>query len=173
MNTKLTNILLILLLVFNVTFLGKWWMGHRQFHHAKKAISPETTALLNDRDKGEMFLVKALGFDTLQQRKLDNVLAVHFSFLDKYMNAYVRNQTNLFASLKDNKDSTYAFRCADSMGMLKVAMERELYLNFISIKNICSTGQQEQFNELISNVSKEFVHHHDLHKSEKADKDSL
>jgi hypothetical protein len=174
MNTKLTNILLIILLVFNVVFLGAWWMGHHKAHHQpKKEAQTETTMLLNDRNKGEMFLIKNLGLDTLQQKKLDNIMVAHFNFLDKYMNAYIRNQNNLFDALKDNKDSVYAFHCADSIGILKVAMERELYLHFVSIKNICNSGQQTKFNELIDNMSKEFVQHHDLHKTAKATPDSL
>jgi hypothetical protein len=172
MNTKLTNILLIILLVFNVAFIGKWWMAHRKMHHPKKEDKTETISILNDRDKGEMFLVKSLGFDTLQQKKLDNLLQAHFTFLNKYMSAYIRNQTNLFNALKDNRDSV-ALHSADSLGILKVAMEKELYSHFNSIKNICTGGQQKQFDELIDNMSKEFVQHHNLHNSAKTNHDSL
>jgi hypothetical protein len=174
MNTKLTNILLIILLIFNVAFVGRWWMmGHHKPHHPMKEPKQETTIILHDRNKGEMFLVSTLGLDSLQQKKLDPILESHFNFLDKYMSAYIRNQSNFFNALKNNQDSTTAFRCADSLGLLKVAMERELYLHFLSIKNICNSGQQKQFNELIDNMSREFVHHHDIHSSEKSNQDSL
>ena len=173
-NTKLTNILLIVLLVFNVVFLGNWWMGHHKPHHPKKESEIETTSLMNDRNKGGMFIVKTLGFDTLQQTKLNNILSVHYDFLDKYMAAYLRNQINLFNSLKNNQDSATAFQCADSLGILKRAMVRELYLNLSSIKNICNSNQQKQYNDLIDNMSKDFVHHHNaILNKPKTNQDSL
>jgi hypothetical protein len=158
-NSKLTNILLILLLIFNVAFIGKWWLTRRKMHHPKE-MNAEPTAVMNDRTKGGMFLIKALALDTMQQKKLNTILEVHYNFLDRYMAAYLRNQTNFFNALKDNQDSSTAFRCADSLGILKVAMERELFLHFQSIKNICNNTQQKQYNDLIDNMSKDFVHHH-------------
>jgi hypothetical protein len=173
MNTKLTNIILIILLIFNVAFIGKWWMGHKKMHHPKMAAPTETTTILHDKEKGEIFLVKTLGFDSAQQKKLDKVLEAHFNFLAVNMNAYIRNQNNLFSAVKENKDSAYASRCADSLGILKVSMEKELYMHFNSIKNICTAGQQKQFNDLIDNMAKEFVLHHDFHNSAKSNQDSL
>lgn len=173
MNTKLTNILLIVLLIFNVAFIGTWWMGHRKMHHPKKDTPVETTTLLNDRTKGEMFLVKTLGFDSVQQKKLDILLQTHFNFRDKYTAAYVRNQTNLFNALKDGKDSAYAGRCADSLGILKTAFSKELYMNFSEIKSVCTPGQLKQFDELIDNMDKEFVKHHDFSNMARPTQDSL
>jgi protein CpxP len=171
-NIKLTNILLILLLIFNVAFIGKWWMGHRKMHHPKKD-EIETTTLMNDRSKGGMFLVKSLGFDTVQQKKLDIALAAHYRFLDKYMGAYIRNQIKLFNALKDTPDTTIASHCADSLSILKMTMERELYFHFLSIKNICNSGQLKQYNELIDNMSQEFVQRHDFSNTAKKKHDSL
>ncbi len=173
MNTKITNILLIILLVFNVAFIGKWWMGHRNVHHPKTEAPAETTTILHDKDKGEMYLVKTLGFDTAQQKKLDKILQTHFTFLDKTMNVYIRNQNNLFNAVKEGKDSTYASQCSDSLGVLKVAMEKELYMHFNSIKGICNSSQLKQFDELIDNMEKEFVLHHNFHHSANANKDSI
>jgi len=172
-NAKLTNILLIILLIFNVAFIGKWWMGHRKMHHSKE-MEAEPTSVMNDRTKGGLFLIKSLGLDTIQQKKLNAILTAHYNFLDKYTAAYIRNQSGLFNALKDNSDSTIAFHCADSLGILKVTMERELYLHFQSIKNICNSGQQKQYNELIDNMSKDYVHHHNalLH-PEKTKHDTL
>jgi len=174
MNTKLTNILLILLLVFNVAFIGKWWMGHRKMHHPRKEEPTETTTLMHDRTKGEVFLVKTLGLDTLQQKKLDVIMQAHFNFLDKNMSAYTRNQNNLFKALKNTIDTANVSRYADSIGMLKVAMEKELFMHLSGIKSICNSGQQKQFDALIDNMSMEFVKHHDFHNNNtKENQDSL
>ena len=173
MNTKLTNILLIILLIFNVAFVGTWWMGHRKAHHPMHGAKTETTQLLQDRSKGEMYLIKTLGFDSVQQKKLDNVLENHFKFLDKNMGTYIRIQNDLFNALKSGNDSAYANRCADSMGILKVIMEKELFTHFSAIRAICNTGQQKQFNDLIDNMSTEFVHRHDYRSIAKANQDSL
>lgn len=175
-NAKLTNILLILLLLFNLAFVSMWWMGHRkgQMHHLSKDALVETTTLMHDRTKGEIFLVKTLGLDTLQQKKLDNIMAAHFNFLDKNMSAYVRNQSNLFNSLKNSIDTAYASRCADSLGVLKVAMTQEFYSHFASIKAICNSGQQKQFDDIIDTMSKEFLFHHDFSNNKtKGNHDSL
>jgi len=171
-NTKLTNILLILLLIFNVAFIGKWWLTHHKLHHPKE-MEAEPTAVMNDRNKGGMFLVKALGLDTIQQSKLNNILTIHYNFLDRYTSAYLRNQTNFFNALKGNPDSATAFRCADSLGILKIAMERELYLHFQIIKNICNSSQQKQYDGLIDNMAKDFVHHHNLLNNIKTKPDTL
>jgi len=174
MNTKLTNILLIILLVINVAFIGRWWMmGHHKPHHPQKMAETEATTLMNDRSKGEEYLVKTLGFDTIQQKKLDKVMDTHFNVHDNYIMAYVRNQTNLFNALKDGRDTVYANHCADSLGILKVAMTKELFTNFSNIKSICNAGQQKQFDQLIDNLTKEFMHHHDLSNNSKAHPDSL
>ena len=172
MNTKLTNILLIILLIFNGAFLTTWWIGRHRFHHPRKEARLETTFILNNPDKGEMFLVKTLGLDSLQQKKLDKVMETHFNFLDKYVSACIRNQSALFNAVKDGKDSV-ALRCADSLGVLKVIMEKELYTHFSSIKNICNSGQQEQLDELIDDLSREFIHRHNFHNTEKSNHDSL
>jgi hypothetical protein len=171
--TQLTNILLIILLLINVAFLGKWWMEQHKFHHTKKDVKTETTMLLHDRTKGGVFLAKTLGLDTLQQKKLDTILGAHFTFLNKYMGAYIRTQSEFFTALKNNQDSTVAFHYVDSLGLLKVSMERELYLHLLRIKNICNTAQQKQYNQLIDNMSMDFVHSHDFLNNTKPTHDSL
>ena len=173
-NTRLTNVLLILLVLFNLAFVAMWWMGHKKMHHPMKDAPVETTTLMHDRTKGEVFLVKTLGLDTVQQKKLDNIMAVHFDYLDKNMSVYKRIQSNLFNSLKNSIDTSYASRCADSLGVLKVAMTQEFYAHFASIKTICNTGQQKQFDDIIDSMSKEFLFHHDFsNNNTKGNHDSL
>lgn len=176
-NTKVTNILLIILVVFNLAFLGKWWMGHgKQPHHpGPKPMEQQTLNLLHDRNNGEMFLVKTLDFDTIQQKKLNSILEAHYAFFDKYMDAYIKTQSEFFNAFKNTPDSVAAYRCADSLGKLKAAMSRELYMHFISIKNICNQQQQQQYNQLIDNMSNEFLqlHRHDQPGASKAPQDSL
>lgn len=146
-------------------------MGHHRPHHIQKPV--ETTTLLMDRSKADIFLVKTLDLDTLQQKELGTILAAHYVFLDKYMTAYINTQCDLFNALKDKPDSATAFRCADSLSKLKVVMEKELFLHFLSIKNICSSSQQAQYNKLIDNISQEFTRHHDFSKSAKPNHDTL
>ena len=161
-NTKLTNIILIILLIFNVVFVGRWWMTHHKFHHPKKEVDMDNTTLSHDRNKREMFLVKSLSLDSIQQKELDTTLTSHYTFLNKYMTAYVRNQVEFFNALKNNPDTAVAFRCADSLGILKVKMEREFYMHLLKLKNICNSQQQQQYNQLIDNVSQDFVIHHNF-----------
>lgn len=174
MNTKLTNILLIILLIFNVAFVGAWWMSHHKMHHPKKAVEApvETTTLMNDRTKGEMFLVKTLALDTAQQKKLGALLETHFAFHDKCLKAYVRNQSNLFNALKGGDDSISANHFADSLGIMRAIMAKELFAHFSAVKAICNASQQKQFDELIDNMDKEFVKHHEFSTS-KPTQDSL
>jgi hypothetical protein len=166
-NTKLTNIILIILLIFNVVFVGRWWMTHHKFHHSKKEAEMDNAPLSHDRNKREMFLVKTLNLDSVQQKKLDTILTSHYAFLNKYMTAYVRNQVEFFNTLKNNPDTVTAFRCADSMAILKIKMEREFYLHLLGLKNICNSQQQTQYNQLIDNVSQDFVIHHNFSNSAK------
>ncbi len=147
-------------------------MSHRKYHHPQKPIVTETITLMNDRSKGEIYLVKTLGLDSVQQKKLDKIMETHFTIHDKFLIAYNRNQKNLFNALKDGRDTTFASRCADSLGILKVAMTKEFFSHFSNIKEICSSAQQKQFDELIDNMSAEFLKHHNL-STTRATQDSL
>lgn len=166
-NARLTNIILIILLIFNVAFVGKWWMTHHRFHHPKKGVDMDNVTLSHDRNKREMFLVKTLNLDSIQQKKLDTILTSHYAFLNKYMTAYVRNQVEFFNTLKNNPDTTVAFRCADSLSILKIKMEKEFYIHLLDLKNICNSQQQNQYNKLIDNISQEFVESHNFSNSAK------
>lgn len=167
-NTKLTNIILIILLIFNVAFVGRWWMTHHKFHHPKKDNDMGNSTLSHDRNKREMFLVKTLNLDSLQQKKLDTILISHYAFLNKYMTAYVRNQVEFFNTLKNNPDTTVAFRCADSLAILKIKMEREFYMHLLGLRNICNNQQQKQYDQLIDDISKEFIDSHSFSNSAKS-----
>jgi len=156
------------LLIFNVAFVGRWWMTNHKLHHPKKTVDIDNTTLSHDRNKREMFLVKTLNLDSLQQKKLDTILTSHYAFLNKNMTAYVRNQVEFFNTLKNNPDTTTAYRCVDSLAILKVKMEREFYLHLLGIKNICNSQQQQQYNQLIDNISQDFVIHHNFSNSAKS-----
>ena len=146
-----------------------------RMHHPKKQIEMPVTSIM-DKTKEEGFIIKTLGFDSAQKMKLDNLMEAHQKFLDKYMGAYTIMQTNIFNVLKNNGDSVKSMStsvCADSIGKLKSAMENELFNHFSSLKSICTKEQLPKFNELIDNMSNDFVQRHGTHNSLKTKPDSL
>jgi hypothetical protein len=53
-------------------------------------------------------------------------------------------------------------------------MEKELYMHFAVIKAFCNCGQQKQCDDLLDNMSKDFMHHHDFRNNNiKGNHDSL
>jgi Spy/CpxP family protein refolding chaperone len=158
-NRKITNILLLVLLVFNIGFLGAWWFGHWKAHH------PRYGHYMAQESKGAMFLAKELNFDQGQQTELDALRKAHFQKIRMLENAVARNEKNMMDAIMANPiDSLRANTYADSIGILKAAVQKELFRHFCSIKKICNPDQSRKFDELMGEMSKEFPHHWEAQK---------
>lgn len=170
-NRRVTNIILLVLLVFNVGFVGTWWIGHWRAHHRHKMYEHY---MQEHESKGSMFLIKKLDLNQDQQNQLDALRKEHFNKIEQLETAVARNEKNIMAALMLNPmDSVKANACADSIGMLKASMQKELFRHFSAIRKICTPEQSKKFDEMVMEMSKEFPHHFDGHHGEEMHHDSM
>lgn len=168
----LTNVLLLALLVFNVGFLGSWWYGHWKAHRMMR----EEHKHFSGHGKGGMFLAKQLGLNEQQQQQLEALRKDHFTKIGKMEAAVDRNEKNMMdALMAGTADSIKANLCADSVGILKADIQKELFNHFNSIKKICTPGQNAKFDSLVKEMMTEFPHHWDTyhHESKETHHDSI
>jgi protein CpxP len=157
---RITNILLLALLVFNVGFVGSWWYGHMKAHRMMK----EHDMFAMHESKGNMYMVKELGLSDEQQAKLEILRKDHFQKVSMLEAAVGRNEKNIMGALaKAPVDSAFANKCADSVGIMKAAIQKELFAHFNNIRKMCTPEQSTKFDGLIEEMSKEFPHHFDGH----------
>jgi Spy/CpxP family protein refolding chaperone len=164
-NNRITNILLILLLAFNLGFVGMMWMGHNKGHKRMHPdLGPPPTGDSMHNGRGGMFLAKQLDFTEDQQKQLEALRKSHFEKIGQLENAVARNEKNMMSALMGATiDSVKANVCADSIGMLKASIQRELFRHFEGIKKMCNPDQSRKFDDLVKDMSKEFPHHWDPH----------
>jgi Spy/CpxP family protein refolding chaperone len=158
-NTRLVNTVLILLLFLNAAFLGSWWYGHWKAHRL-----PEYKSHYGIDSKGAKCLVKQLNFNDSQQAQLKSLRKEHFQKMEVLESAVARNEKNMMnAIMASPMDSAHAFLYADSIGIVKSSMQKELFRHLADIKKICTPDQISKFDELIKEMSDEFPHHWDVH----------
>lgn len=157
----LTNILLLALLAFNVGFLGSWWYGHWKAH---RRMHKKFKYFGGHESKGGMFLVKELGLTDEQQNQLENLRKEHFQKVQLMEEGVARNEKRLMNALMANPaDSVTANLSADSVGILKGDIQKELFDHFNNIKKMCTPEQSAKFDQLIEELSKEFPHHEGMY----------
>jgi len=160
-NTRVINIILILMLILNAAFVGSWWYSHARMHRNAHQNHNHFT---EHESKAANYLAKDLGLSDEQQTQLEALRKEHFRKVEVMEMAVARNEKNMLGLLTANTiDTAHANIYIDSIGIMKAAIQRELFAHFNSIKKMCSPDQNNKFNTLIEQMSKEFPHHFDGH----------
>jgi Spy/CpxP family protein refolding chaperone len=161
MNTRLTNTILIVMLLLNLAFVGSWWMMHNK---ASRSKMRHEGGLHNMQDKGMMFLTKQLDFDNTQQEQAEKIFKDHADKMKKYQSEISRLQKEIFACMaNDMPDSVHAFMYSDSVGTYRVAVQKELFRSSVAIRQICNPEQKKKYDELMQNMGKRLGHQMDMH----------
>ncbi|HXB12050.1 MAG TPA: periplasmic heavy metal sensor [Bacteroidia bacterium] len=169
-NTRLINIVLILMLLLNAGFLGSWWYGHWKAHKMERMNYTHHGI----DSKGAKCLVKQLNFNEAQQTQLETLRKEHFQKMGMLESAVARNEKNMMnAIMASPMDSAHAFLYADSIGIVKASMQKELFRHLADIKKVCTPDQISKFDELIKEMSNEFPHHFGVNGSNGAQHDSM
>src|SRR6185312_4486363 len=156
MKPRLTNTLLIVLLIMNLAFIGTWWMHHKRGGHGRDMMEMHHS----HGDKGMMFLSREIGFDSAQQNKAAKLFDAHAASMKKYQDEISRLQKQIYDCMaKDAPDSTNAFKYADTVGMYRVAMQKEFFRNSLSIRQMCTPEQKKKYYELMLRMTKHLGHH--------------
>ena len=162
-NRKLTNILLIILVVFNVAFVGHLLIAHWRMHHMHEGFSH----FGEGEDRGMDFLVKELKLDSTQKKQLEILWKEHIVKMDKYQSEIMRfEKQTLSCMTQDVPDSTRAFVYADSAGMVRNTIHKELFRHFSRVKQLCNAEQKKKFDEIVKNMVMKFSHHWNGHDGE-------
>jgi Spy/CpxP family protein refolding chaperone len=161
MKTRLTNTILIVMLLLNLAFIGSWWMMHMKAHDKMRH---DNAGFHNMQDKGMMFLTDRLNFDDTQKAQAEKIFSGHADKMRKYQAEIGRLQNNIVKCMaQDIPDSVHAFIYADSVGIWRIAAQKEMFRGSIAIRQICNTEQKRKFDELMQNMSKRLGHQWDNH----------
>ena len=161
MKTRLTNTILIVMLLLNLAFIGSWWMMHKKGHNNDRMMHQ---GFHNMQDKGMMFLTRQLDFDTAQQSKAEKIFRGHAEKMQKYQSEISRMQREIFKSMaSDAPDSLHAFMYADSVGTCRIALQKEMFRSSLAIRQICNADQKKKFDILMQNMGKRLGHQKDMH----------
>jgi Spy/CpxP family protein refolding chaperone len=150
MNTRLTNTILIVMLILNVGFIGAWWMTHTKGHRMHHEVGPQDM-----KDKGMMFLTKRLGLDDNQKTQAEKIFVAHSTQMKKCQMEIGRFQKEILKSVAEDKpDSIRAFQYADSIGACRLLMQKEFYRSTMAIRQICNPEQKKKCDELMEDMMK-------------------
>lgn len=130
---------------------------------------------MHHESRGAMFIAHELGLSDEQQAKLAELRKEHFQKIEDLNNKVARCEKNMMSALVANPaDSAKANLYADSAGLYKASIQKEIFAHFNSIKKMCTPEQQAKFDELAKEMMKEFPHHWDMHhNSEEMHHDSM
>jgi periplasmic protein CpxP/Spy len=171
-NTRVINIVLILMLILNAAFIGSWWYGHMKMHRNARQNRPHFT---EHESKAANYMSKTLGLSDEQETKLDTLRKEHFRKVEMLEMAVSRNEKNMLSLLSANTvDSAKANVYIDSIGAMKAGIQKELFAHFNSIKKMCNPEQSSKFDALMDQMSKELPRHFDnYHGANAAHRDSM
>lgn len=167
---RLTNAILLALLIFNIGFIGSWWYNHYKMHK----MMFQNHHFAAHESKAGNYLAKELGLTDEQQTQLEALRKAHFQKVEIMEMAIGRNEKNMLGLLTANPvDTARVSVYVDSIGMMKAAIQKELFTHFNNIKKICNPEQSRNFDRLIGDMSKEFPHHFETHHGGEAHNDSI
>lgn len=156
MKTRVTNIILIIMLLLNVAFIGSWWMSHSKMHRTRHSMFE---GFDKPGDKGLQFLMKQLNFNNDQQAQAEKIFSEHIATMQKYQLQIESFQKQIFKCLaQDTPDSVHAFMYADSVGMLRVSMQKEFFRNSFRIRQVCNPEQKKRYDALMQDIVKRLGH---------------
>ena len=162
MNTRLTNTILIVLLLLNAAFVGVWWLHHGHGHK----MHTNNNHLDKGQDRGMDFIAKQLNLDSVQKKQVEGIWKEHMATMSKYETEITRLEKQTLACMtQDTPDSTRAFAYADSAGMVRNAIHKELFRHLARVKQLCNADQKRKFDEMVKGMIMRVSHHWNPHDS--------
>lgn len=154
-NRKLTNIILILLLIFNVGFLGSWWYGHWKAHHKYRH------EMFGHLAKGGSFFCSELNFEQSQLVQYEALRKIHLQKMKSLETSETQYDLNMMSIVTQNpSDSVRANMYADSVGMVKALTMKEIFRHLSDVKKMCNPEQHIKFEEIMKRMTEEFPYYH-------------
>ncbi|HTB07176.1 MAG TPA: hypothetical protein VK806_09510 [Bacteroidia bacterium] len=164
MNTRLTNTILIVLLLLNAAFVGFWWLHHGHSHRMHPNMNH--TAKGQGRVMGMDIIVKELNLDSAQKRQVEGLWKEHSATMGKYQAQITQFEKQTLECMTHGiTDSSRAFVYADSAGMVRNAIQKEHFRYMARINQLCNADQKKKFDEMVKNMIMRVSHHWNPHDS--------
>jgi hypothetical protein len=125
MSTRLTNSILIVLLLLYLAFAGHWLINRSRRNNEGQN---------REAMKGAIFLSGKLNFDSAQRDQVKKLLMAHAGKIRKYKRDISRLSEEIFKYTDMQvPDTVHAYLCADSIGIYRATMQKEKLRNSFAI----------------------------------------
>jgi Spy/CpxP family protein refolding chaperone len=141
---KLTNILIIILVIVNLGCLSFIW-----FREADRPSLPPLPPNPPDRENVTRFLDKELDLNEVQEQKFDELRKEHFKTTENFEEKIAGFKKDILSeSFKNNPDSQKIEALADSIGSVQKRYELFLSEHFQKLSSICKPEQREKLKDI-------------------------
>ncbi len=140
---KLTNILIVILVVINIASLSFIWF--RELNHPQLP-SPPTPP---NRENVNRFLDRELDLNADQEKKFDEIRKEHFEATRKFEDKIAEFKKEILSeSFNQNPDMQKITSLADSICSAQKSYEMFLSGHFQKLSSICKPGQREKLKDI-------------------------
>jgi protein CpxP len=129
-----------MLAVVNLVFLGYIWLQKK-----------DGTKEIQQPKDARNYLVKKLKLNAHQQQQFDSLRKGHFEQMKKDREEMKKLKDAFFGQLK-NGDGKDGKGIAQQIGSLQARIDLNTFSHFAALRNICTTGQREKFDDIIEDV---------------------
>ena len=141
---KLTNILIIILIIINIGSLSFIW--YKEVHRPPLPPSPQNPP---NRENVNRFLDKELNLNEEQEQKFKELRKEHFENTRKFDDKIAGYKREILSeSFKQNPDIQKIKALTDSIGSLQEAYELFLSEHFQKLASLCKPGQREKLKDI-------------------------
>ena len=138
---KLTNILIIVLVIINLGCLSFIWF--REVNHSK--IPPPHL----DRENVNHFLDQQLNLNTDQEKKFEKFRQEHFETSRKYEDKIAKYRRGILTeSFNQKPDMQKIYTLSDSIGLVQKEYEMFLSEHFQKLASVCTPEQREKLKDI-------------------------
>ena len=141
---KLTNILIIVLVIVNIGCLSFIW-----FREANRPPSPPLPPNPPNRENITRFLDKELDLSEAQEQKFDELRDEHFKATKNFEDKITGFKKDMLSeSFKQNPDKQKIVALSDSIGTVQKRYELFLSEHFQKLSSICKPAQKEKLKDI-------------------------
>lgn len=101
-------------------------------------------------------IIEKLGFSPDQTARYERLIEQHQTEINRLKDDIRETKNRLYTTLATN-DSTPKDSLINQLGVLQQQVETVHYNHFMALKQLCTLGQQDKFNELTSELADYFT----------------
>jgi len=152
---KVLLIIIIVLILLNIVSIGGMWMiqSEKKRNSEMKIHIPPHGKQEIMKDRFDMLGIE-LRFDHEQMENFKIIRADHHKkIIEKSGQIHEKKRDILFETIKQQPDLSRIDSVSKEIGVILVAIEREISVHLIEIRNICRDEQKHQFDNIIREIA--------------------